>query len=647
MRRPTLILLSLGFMGLAVFTGMIAATQYVAAGFQYHLSLDGALLQAGDIVIYRPWMFWSWLFRFEGSNPDIFNTAYMLQILCGAGGFLAVLFLKRFGTDSAQEVKPFGEEAWGTIEDAKKAQLLGNSDGVVLGRIGDQILKHNGPEHIIVTGATRSGKGVGIVVPTLWNWQGSAIIYDPKEELWDLTAGKRAQKGAVAYYNPLSEKTIRFNPLLFVRKGVSEIGDIQNIVQFLSNPDATHQQRNIWEESGKRLVTVIILHVLYAEADERKNLSVVREKILDLDATLKEMMCTPHRLNKDTGRPEVHPEILRVSKSIYSKYKKFRESVAGTSETYLELWADELIAQSTATNDFNVADFVYGEKPFSLYIQIPYSDGERLASLLRFTLSQITRRLLRDIKKNRGGKKKHRVLLCLEEFPSIGKVDFLERDLGMVAGEGLKALLVCQSANTIQKEYGQNSTIFDNCHIQIAFASSDPSTQKRMSQMAGQTTEIRESINHQKDKYGWKRGSSVSYSESTRAILNEGQARVLDEGKQLIFVGSTKPLKTDKLRYYEYEHLNEIQNIPAPENNRLKGQELLNDWIGERAKGKLLPMPELKVSRESGEELQDDLVIRAEKMKLHDMIHGARKKGVPVESVDEGLISLDDEEDAA
>ncbi len=624
--------------------GMIAATQYVAAGFGYHSELGGEIFRLRDFSAYWPWMFWEWLFRYEQRFPAVFDTAYLFQMFGFVAGVISIALLKHIGGNEKREVRPFGESAWGTLENAKKAGLLGNNDGVVLGVMDGQLLKHNGSEHILVSGATRSGKGVGIVVPTLWNWQDSAVVYDPKEELWDLTAGYRARSGKVACFNPTREDSISINPLLYVRKGISEIGDIQNIVEFLSNPDATLQQRNIWEESGKTLVTAIILHVLYTQEDENKNLAVVRDKLLNLDVTLKEMMRTPHRLNKKTGQPEVHPEVLRVARAIYSKYKKFRESVAGTAETYLKPWAGELVAEKMATNEFNIEDFIDGAEPFTLYIQIPYEDIERLSPLMRFVIAQITRPLMREIKKRKNPR---RVLLCLDEFPSIGKVDFLERDLGMIAGYGLKALLICQSANFIQKAYGRDTTIFDNCHIQVAFASNDPSTQKRMSQMAGQATEIRESVHYQKDKFGWKRGNSVSYNEVTRAILNEGEARELDAGKQLVFVGSTKPLKTDKLRYYDHEHLDALRKIPVPENNQLKSNKCTHDWVGERAKGKLRPMPKIKVERESGEELEDDLVIRSEKLTLHDMIHKAKKKDLKEEQdIPDDLINLDDEREA-
>lgn len=642
MGKTRKILFSISILASSVLCGMIAATQYVAAGLSYHPDLGGGIVRLGGMAVYQPWMFWVWTFRYGQSLPGVFDIAYFLQIFGIAAGVIGIVLFKRFAGEEKRSVKPFGEESWGTLEDAKKAKLLGNKDGVIIGKMEGELLKHDGAEHILVSGATRSGKGVGIVVPTLWNWRGSAIVYDPKEELWDLTAGYRSKSGKVAYFNPSSENSISINPLLYVRKGASEIGDIQNIVEFLSNPNATMQQRNIWEESGKSLVTAIILHVLYAEEDDRKNLAVVRDKLFDLDSTLKAMMRTPHRLNKKTGEPEVHPEVLRVAKAIYGKYKKFRESVAGTAETYLKPWAGELVAEKTSQNDFDIEDFITGDEPFTLYIQIPYEDNERLAPLLRFMIAQITRPLLRAVKK-----KKHtrRVLMCLEEFPAIGKVDFLERDLGMVAGYGLKALLVCQSANFIQKEYGQNTTIFDNCHVQIAFASNDPSTQKRMSQMAGQATEIRESVNYQRDKLGWKRGSTVSYSESTRTILNEGQARELDETKQLIFIGSTKPLKTDKLRYYDYEHLDRLKDISPPENDRLASGGSKHDWVGERAKGKLLPMPKIKVERESGEELQDDLVIKAEKLTLHNMIHEAKKRGLSGQDISGDLIGLDDNDE--
>jgi len=63
----------------------------------------------------------------------------------------------------------------------------------VLGRYQHNYLRHDGPEHVMYFAPTRSGKGVGLVVPTLLTWPGSAIVHDIKGENWQITAGFRGK----------------------------------------------------------------------------------------------------------------------------------------------------------------------------------------------------------------------------------------------------------------------------------------------------------------------------------------------------------------------------------------------------------------------------------------------------------------------
>ncbi len=83
----------------------------------------------------------------------------------------------------------------------REAGLLGH-DGVLLGRWQDDYLRHDGPEHVLCFAPTRSGKGVGLVVPMLLTWPGSAIVHDINGENWTLTAGSRARFGSVRIFDP-------------------------------------------------------------------------------------------------------------------------------------------------------------------------------------------------------------------------------------------------------------------------------------------------------------------------------------------------------------------------------------------------------------------------------------------------------------
>jgi type IV secretion system protein VirD4 len=126
--------------------------------------------------------------------------------------------------------------------------------GIVLGRIGPQYLRHEGPEHVMAFAPTRSGKGVGLVVPTLLTWPGSAVIHDIKGENWHLTAGWRARFSHCLLFNPTDVHSAAYNPLLEVRRGTHEVRDVQNVADILVDPEGALERRNHWEKTSHSLL---------------------------------------------------------------------------------------------------------------------------------------------------------------------------------------------------------------------------------------------------------------------------------------------------------------------------------------------------------------------------------------------------------
>lgn len=103
-----------------------------------------------------------------------------------------------------------------------------------IGRV--QYLRHNGPEHVLAFAPTRSGKGVGLVIPTLLAWSESAVIYDIKGENWARTAGFRVQSGHLCFkFSPVEVANgSRFNPLAEVRIGTPrDVSDAQNVADMI------------------------------------------------------------------------------------------------------------------------------------------------------------------------------------------------------------------------------------------------------------------------------------------------------------------------------------------------------------------------------------------------------------------------------
>ena len=180
-----------------------------------------------------------------------------------------------------------GSARWADTSELARSGLL-DSAGVVLCQTSDaryiassgpkgqswrltrpgRLITHNGPEHVIVFAPTRSGKGIGTVVPTLLNWKASVLVYDIKKELWTLTAGWRRQFSRCWRFEPTARDSVRFNPLLEVRRGDGEVRDVQNIADILVDPEGKSEKRDHWKTSACTLLVGAILHVLYAEKDK-------------------------------------------------------------------------------------------------------------------------------------------------------------------------------------------------------------------------------------------------------------------------------------------------------------------------------------------------------------------------------------------
>ena len=166
-----------------------------------------------------------------------------------------------------RRAETYGSARWASEREIRSAGMLG-ADGVILGRFAGKYLRHDGAEHVLCFAPTRSGKGVGLVVPTLLTWPGSCIVHDIKGENWQLTAGFRARHGRVLLFDPTNPASASYNPLLEVRRGACEVRDVQNVADVLVDPEGSLEKRNHWEKTSHALLVGAILHVLYAEKDK-------------------------------------------------------------------------------------------------------------------------------------------------------------------------------------------------------------------------------------------------------------------------------------------------------------------------------------------------------------------------------------------
>ncbi|TIO30606.1 MAG: conjugal transfer protein TraG, partial [Mesorhizobium sp.] len=164
--------------------------------------------------------------------------------------------------------------------------------------------------------------------------------------------------------------------------------------------------------------------------------------------------------------------------------------------SFLGLYRDPTVAAATSSCDWRIADLVDGERPLSLYLVVPPSDISRTKPLVRLILNQIGRRLTERLEGDPKKSRKHQLLMMLDEFPALGRLDFFETALAFMAGYGIRSYLIAQSLNQVSKAYGENNAILDNCHVRIAFSSNDERTAKRISDALGTATELRSMRNY-------------------------------------------------------------------------------------------------------------------------------------------------------
>ena len=527
-----------------VIVGVWGATQWTAAALGYQLRLGSPWFDFFGTPVYHPWRLFEWWFFFDAYAPHVFDIG---GAIAGGSGLIAVVVaiaMSVWRSRQSKLVTTYGSARWADANDVRRAGLT-QPTGVFLGLHDGQYLRHEGPEHVLTFAPTRSGKGVGLVVPTLLSWPASTVIHDIKGENWSITAGWRSRFSHCLLFNPTDAKSAAYNPLLEVRRGAHEVRDVQNIADILVDPEGALERRNHWEKTSHALLVGAILHVLYAGTDKtlRGVANFLSDPACPFELTLHRMMTTKHLGDAP------HPVVASAAREVLNKSDNERSGVLSTAMSFLGLYRDPVIAEVTRRSDWRIADIVGGKAPATLYLVVPPSDINRTKPLIRLLLNQIGRRLTEDLQAKGG---RHRLLLMLDEFPALGRLDFFESALAFMAGYGLKAFLIAQSLNQIEKAYGPNNSILDNCHVRVSFATNDERTAKRVSDALGTATEMKAMKNYAGHRLSpWLGHLMVSRSETARPLLTPGEVMQLPPTDEIVMIAGTPPIRAKKARYYE------------------------------------------------------------------------------------------------
>ncbi|MDX2277307.1 MAG: type IV secretory system conjugative DNA transfer family protein [Hyphomonadaceae bacterium] len=567
---------------LLALVGGAVSTQMLAARFDHQPAL-GARVRLLTHAVYPPFAIADWSKHWSATYPRAFALPKLIFFAgwMGAGLILLIAFAPQ-----RPDQRPFGAKSWGSAADARAVGLMAEG-GIIIGKFAGELLAYDGPHHLLLTGGTRSGKTRGSVIPTLLASPHSILVLDLKGELhsgdarvdFPGTAGWRAQLGPVIRFAPAEALSDALNLFDTIRPGAQEVRDVQNLVELIADPYGDQRFQEFWDRAAKQILAGLILHVAYAEPPEKKTLARVFELLARFDDTVKLMEATLHRLNATTGEKETHPEVRRAAQSYAEYHDKLRAGIKATAESYLGLFADPLVRKNTATSTFRISDLMCADRPVTLYLCWPPNDAKRVKPLIRLVFGTVLRVLMEHQEYAADGRRKTRsLLLLLDEFPQLGKLDVFEQSMGAMAGYGLKAYLVTQSLHQVTQAYGRYHTILDNCQIVTSFAATDVETAETISKLAGDIFEMRpqETWSGKRQLFGLDH-RAITYREERRPLLLPSEVRSLHEREELIFVTGARPLRARKVRYDEEPIFRQrLISLPPPETRAA----LPSPWAG-------------------------------------------------------------------
>ena len=557
----------------------VAATQYAAWRLGYHPTLGRPLFGH----VYAPWKWVEWAQTPWAANAKAtWQNIGLAAFGCAGLGMLAVI--GRANARRRKPVKHEGIHGTGRFQTAGEVRAGGlmqtqgqDHAGVYLGGWTDETgiihyLRHDGPEHCIVIAPTRSGKGVGNILPTLLSWPASALIYDEKGELWALTAGWRAGEGGntVMRWEPGAVSgSAGFNFLEEVRLGTEfEVSDAQNIAQMIADPKGEGLEgKDHWTKTAFALIAGMILHVLYRARSRGQTgtLAELATSLSDPDRSANDLWAEMVN-NRHLPGGQRHPFVASAGRDMLDRPEKERGSVLSSAKVYLTLFSDPLVAGNTAHSDFRIADLMNHANPVSLYIVTRGADKERLRPLVRLLLTMAARSLMGAELQYVDGQAvmphRHRLLALIDEFPSLLRMEIVEGSLPKAAAWGIKFFLAAQDRSQMFQAYGPNQSITGNCHIRIVYAPNESATADWISHDIGKTTIVKEDITESGTRGGSLKNVSRTYHEVGREVMTPDEVmalrkpqkdkdgRIVEAGEMVMFIAGERPVKGTQILYF-------------------------------------------------------------------------------------------------
>lgn len=495
----------------------------------------------------RPWTFVQYI---GGSHPRVVRVWLIIAGVAAAVPLLPVLLFFK------PEVRSLhGAARFATSREIALAGLLGVR-GILVGfkpgpfGLGGRYLAFDGQQHVMLAAPTRSGKGVGIVVPNLLNWPDSVVVLDIKQENWDLTSGFRARHGQTCYlFNPgaTDGRTHRYNPLAYIRPEHGlRIDDTQKIGSMLF-PDEGDKDI-IWTATPRTLFIGIVLYLLETPEKPTTLGQVLRESLADGDGASYFAKIIKDRASTD--RPLSAECILALNSYVTVAAEKTRAGIITAVRARLELWLNPILDAATSGNDFDLREL--RQRRMSVYLGVTPDNLERMRPVLNLFFQQLIDLNTRELP---AQNRKLRVpcLLLMDEFTAIGKINVLAKGVSFIAGYGLRLMPIIQSPSQLVEVYGKEGakTLQVNHAMQIVFAPKAAETEeaKAISEWLGYQTVKGVSVSKSRNPFS-KQRPTESTSDQRRALMLPQEIIEIGNERELLITEGLRPVLANKIRYF-------------------------------------------------------------------------------------------------
>nr|WP_189676942.1 type IV secretory system conjugative DNA transfer family protein [Sphingomonas glacialis] len=428
------------------------------------------------------------------------------------------------------------------------------ASGIVVGRKRGKFLTFGGSEHVIVEAPTRSGKGVGIVIPNLLTWQGSVVVLDVKRENYDATAGFRSAHGQAVYlFNPTERegRTARYNPLSYIDRSNPDdiIIELQKIATMLFV--APEHGEAFWANGARTGFTGVGAYLAETKANPL-TLGEIYRHMTDGDVRdfFKRELANPG-LSLSIGCRTALADFAGGSDNSFADIKKTITNVLG-------LWLNPVVDAATSVSDFDLRDL--RKRPMSIYLGVSPDELDRIAPLYNLLFQQLIDLNVRDLPDDTTPVP---VLVILDEFARLGRASVIASAFSYVAGYGIRLLPVIQSRSQLRGVYGEHvaDEIVANCGVEVAFTPKELRVANDLSERLGYLGQ--DSVTKSLTINGLLANRSKSISEHRRALLLPQELMQFPPAKLILLRGGVPPIIGDKIVYYKSRFFG-ARAFPAP-----------------------------------------------------------------------------------